>query len=77
MVARARLEVVGAAANLAVDDIPSKLDLLVNNKVYLADAAPEKEYVGLLKKKKGTDAVGYALVIERRCRRSAGLAFLR
>ncbi len=60
----ALLEVVGAAADLAVDDIPSKLDLLVNNKVYLADAAPEKEYVGLLKKKKGTDAVGYALVIE-------------
>jgi hypothetical protein len=60
----ALLEVVGAAAERPVVEIPHKIDLLMNNKVYMADATPEKEYVGLLQKKKGVDAVGYSFLID-------------
>ena len=60
----ALLEVVGAAAEQPVEEIPTKIDLLINNKVYMADPAPEKGFVGLLQKKSGVDAVGYRLLIE-------------
>ena len=36
----------------------------MNNKVYMADATPEKTFIGLLQKKKGEDEVGYRLLIE-------------
>src|SRR4051794_5285071 len=60
----ALLEVVGAAAERVVEEPPTKVDLLMNNKVYMADAAPEKVYIGVLQKKKGIDAVGYRFLIE-------------
>jgi hypothetical protein len=63
----ALLEVVGAAPTTpGVSDIPDKIDLLVNNKVYLSDPAPEKGFVGVLQKKKGVDEIGYRLLIEGR-----------
>src|ERR1019366_3912928 len=59
----ALLEVVEAAPTTpAVSDIADKIDLLVNNKVYMADPAPEKDFVGLVQKKKGVDAIGYQLL---------------
>ncbi len=45
-------------------EAPDRLDLLVNNDVYRADTTPEKDYVGVLEKKKGENAVGYRLVID-------------
>ncbi|HBI45395.1 MAG TPA: hypothetical protein DDY78_21465 [Planctomycetales bacterium] len=61
----ALLEVVGAAPTTsAVSDIPDKIDLLISNKVYLSDPAPEKDFVGLLQKMKGVDAIGYRLLLE-------------
>jgi hypothetical protein len=58
------LEVTGEAAVQPVEEIPPKIDLLENNKVYMAEATPEKSFVGLLQKKKGRDEVGYRLLIE-------------
>jgi PrcB C-terminal len=62
----ALLEVVGSAPAASASEIPNKIDLLVNNKVYLSDPAPEKGFVGVLQKKKGEDAIGYRLLIEGR-----------
>ena len=45
-------------------NIPTKIDLLINNKVYMADPTPQKAYVGRLQKKKGVSAVGYRLLVE-------------
>ena len=62
----ARLEVVEAPAVPGLPpDVPKTLDLLRANKVYMADPTPEKDYVGVLQKKKGEDAVGYRLLIDR------------
>jgi PrcB C-terminal len=58
------LEVIGETPAQAVEEIPNKIDLLMNNKVYMADAAPEKAFIGTLQKKKGENAVGYRLLIE-------------
>ncbi len=60
----ALLEVVGEAPGQAVEEFPKEMDLLVNNKVYLANPTPEKSFIGVLQKKKGEDAVGYRLLIE-------------
>ena len=61
----ARLEVVEApAAPGPAPAAPEALDLLVGNKVYVADGTPEKEYVGVLQKKKGVDVIGYRLLID-------------
>jgi hypothetical protein len=45
-------------------EVPDHIDLLINNKTYQADATPEKDYVGVLEKRKGDDAVGYRLLID-------------
>jgi PrcB C-terminal len=60
----ALLEVVGEAPVQPVEEIPSKIDLLINNKTYTADPTPEKDFIGLLQKKKGDNTVGYRLLIE-------------
>ena len=62
----ARLEVVETPAPPGLPpEIPRTLDLLRENKVYMADPTPEKDYVGVLQKKKGLNAVGYRLIIDR------------
>ena len=43
---------------------PRKSIFLIDNKVYMADPAPEKAFVGRLQKKKGVDVVGYRLLVE-------------
>ncbi len=61
----ARLEVIETPAPPGLPpDVPKTLDLLRANKVYMADPTPEKDYVGVLQKKKGVDAVGYRLLID-------------
>ena len=61
----ARLELLDAPPPAeAPKEIPDHLDLLASNKVYQADATPEKDYIGVLQKKKGEDAVGYVLLID-------------
>ncbi|HVS36145.1 MAG TPA: protease complex subunit PrcB family protein, partial [Gemmataceae bacterium] len=60
----ARLELLDAAAPPEkAASPPDHLDLLANDKTYLADATPEKTYVGLLRKKQG-DAAGYTLLVD-------------
>ena len=60
----AHLEVLDAAPPEPPKEVPDRLDILAGNKVYAADATPEKEYVGVLEKKKGEDAIGYVLAID-------------
>ncbi len=60
----ARLELLDALPPPPLAAPPDHLDVLAGNKVYLADATPEKEYVGVLQKKKGEDAVGYQLLVD-------------
>ena len=60
----ARLELLDAPLPPPLPAPPDRLDILAGNKVYLADATPEKDYVGVLQKKKGEDAVGYRLLID-------------
>ncbi len=59
----ARVELMEATPETPVAP-PDELDVLSGNKVYNADATPEKDYVGILRKKKGEDAVGYTLLID-------------
>ncbi len=59
----ARVELLEAPPEAPVAP-PEHLDILSGNKVYDADATPEKDYVGVLQKKKGEDAVGYTLLID-------------
>lgn len=61
----ARLEVVDEppAAGPA-PEVPQRLDLLLNNKVYQSDPNAEKEFVGVLKKKMAENAVGYSFLID-------------
>lgn len=62
----ARLEVVEAPVVTGLPpEVPKTLDLLRENKVYAADPTPEKDYFGVLQKKKGLNAVGYRLLIDR------------
>ncbi len=62
----ARLEVVEEPAAPGLPPgVPRTLDLLQNNEVYQADSTPEKDYIGVLQKKKGENAVGYRLLIDR------------
>ncbi len=60
----ARVELLEALPPEAPVAPPDQLDILAGNKVYDADATPEKDYVGVLQKKKGEDAVGYTLLVD-------------
>jgi PrcB C-terminal len=61
----ARLELLDAEpVPEAVKETPDRIDILAANKVYMADPTTEKDFVGVLEKKKEVDTVGFVLNVE-------------